>query len=60
MSPSISHSYTKNFRVFGGLRLDSVMGAANENSSLVKRKTAPSVLFGLTYTWMRSDRPEVD
>nr|WP_315476425.1 MipA/OmpV family protein [uncultured Undibacterium sp.] len=60
MSAFISHSYTNNFRVFGGLRLDSVVGAANENSSLVKRKTAPSVLFGLTYTWMRSDRPEVD
>lgn len=60
MSAFISHSYSNNFRVFGGLRLDSVAGAANANSPLVKRQTAPSLLLGLTYTWMRSDRPEVD
>ena len=60
LSAFISHSYSNNFRVFGGLRLDSVAGAANVDSPLVKRRTAPSVLFGLTYTWMRSDRPEVE
>jgi outer membrane protein len=60
LSGFISHSYSNNFRVFGGVRIDSVVGAANENSSLVKRKTAPSLLFGLTYTWLRSDRPEVE
>jgi outer membrane protein len=60
MSAFISHSYTNNFRVFSGVRLDSVVGAANENSPLIKRKTSPSVLFGLTYTWMRSDRPEFE
>ncbi len=60
LSGFISHSYSNNFRVFGGVRVDSVVGAANENSSLVKRKTAPSLLVGLTYTWLRSDRPEVD
>ncbi|WP_395006749.1 MipA/OmpV family protein [Undibacterium sp.] len=60
LSSFISHSYSNNFRVFGGVRVDSVVGAANENSPLVKRKTAPSLLLGFTYTWMRSDRPEVE
>lgn len=60
LSAFLSHSYTNNFRVFGGVRVDSVTGAANENSPLVKRKTAPSVLIGLTYTWMRSERPEIE
>lgn len=60
LSAFLSHSYTNNFRVFGGVRVDSVTGAENENSPLVKRKTAPSVLVGLTYTWMRSERPEIE
>ena len=60
LSAFISHFYANNFRVFGGVRVDSVTGAANENSPLVKRKTAPSVFVGLTYTWMRSERPEVE
>lgn len=31
----VSHSYTNKLRVFAGLRIDSVHGAANETSSLV-------------------------
>ncbi|MBR7800789.1 MipA/OmpV family protein [Undibacterium fentianense] len=60
LSGFISHSYTNDFRVFAGVRVDSVIGAANEDSPLVKRKTAPSLLLGMTYTWMRSDRTEFD
>jgi outer membrane protein len=56
----ISHAINNDLRIFGGLRVDTVVGAKNENSPLVKKKTAPSVLFGLTYTWMRSDRREFE
>ena len=53
---SISHQLDKDWRVFANLRVDSVVGAANENSSLVRRKTAPSLLLGVTYTWKESER----
>lgn len=53
---SVSHQLDNDWRWFANLRLDSVVGAANEQSSLVKRKTAPSVVLGLSYTWKQSER----
>lgn len=53
---SVSHQFDKDWRVFANLRIDSVVGAANEQSSLVRRKTAPSVLLGISYTWKQSER----
>jgi len=40
--------------LFGFARLDSVLGGANQNSSLVRQTTGASVGLGVTYTWMRS------
>ena len=46
----------KDWRLYANFRVDSVVGAANEKSSLVRRKTAPSLLLGVTYTWKQSER----
>jgi MipA family protein len=50
-----SRSITPDWRFFSFARLDSVAGAANEGSPLVKQKTGASVGLGLTYTWLRSE-----
>ena len=55
-----SHRLTRDWRVFGFGRLDSVAGAANADSPLVSRTTGYSAGVGLQWTWMRSDRPAVD
>lgn len=60
LSGFVSHAYSNNLRFYGGVRIDSVAGAANESSPLVKRTTSPSLLFGLTYMWMRSERREFE
>ena len=60
LSGFVSHAYSNNLRLYGGVRIDSVAGAANESSPLVRRTTSPSILFGMTYTWMRSDRREFE
>ena len=44
--------------VFG--RIDSVAGAANANSPLVKRNTGASAGIGLSWTWMRSSERAAD
>jgi MipA family protein len=49
-----NRSITPDWRFFSFARLDSVSGAANENSPLVKQKAGASVGVGLAYTWMRS------
>lgn len=50
-----NRSITPDWRFFSFVRLDSVSGAANENSPLVKQKTGASIGVGLAYTWMRSE-----
>ena len=50
----VSHPYSNDLRIFAGFRIDSVNGAANEASSLVRKKTGVSGLIGFTYTWMQS------
>lgn len=52
---SANRSITPDWRFFSFARLDSVSGAANENSPLVKQKTGASIGVGLAYTWMRSE-----
>ncbi len=52
---SASRSITPDWRFFSFARLDSVSGAANENSPLVKQKNGASVGLGLSYTWLRSE-----
>ena len=51
---SLSRSLSRDWSLFGFARLDSVAGAANESSPLVRRTTGGSVGLGVTYTWMRS------
>lgn len=55
-----SHRLTRDWRVFGFGRLDSVAGAANADSPLVSRTTGVSAGVGLQWTWMRSERPAAD
>lgn len=54
LSTSVSRSLNPDWRLFGFARLDTVAGAANEASPLVRQKTGASVGVGLVYTWMRS------
>jgi outer membrane scaffolding protein for murein synthesis (MipA/OmpV family) len=55
-----SHRLTRDWRVFGFGRLDSVAGAANADSPLVSRTTGYSAGVGLQWTWMRSERAAAD
>ena len=50
----VSHQLTPDMRVFAFGRVDSVAGAANRDSPLVRRTTGASVGIGLTYTFARS------
>ncbi len=52
---SASRSITPDWRFFSFAQLDSVSGAANENSPLVKQKNGASIGIGVAYTWMRSE-----
>lgn len=60
LSASFSRNLSRDWRLFGFGRLDSVSGAANEHSPLVRRTDGASVGFGLAYTWMRSERSATD
>jgi MipA family protein len=57
---SASHRLSRDWRVFGFGRLDSVTGAANADSPLVSRTTGYSAGVGLQWTWMRSERSAAD
>ena len=54
LSASVSRALTPDWRVVGFARLDSVAGAANEASPLVRRTTGATVGLGFSYTWLRS------
>jgi MipA family protein len=43
------------WRLFGFARLNTVAGAANQDSPLVRRDHGASVGLGVTWTWMRSE-----
>ena len=60
LSASFSRSLSRDWRVFGFGRIDSVSGAANEDSPLVKRTNGASLGLGVAYTWMRSERSASD
>ena len=46
--------------MFGFVRVDSVAGAANRASPLVRQTTGATAGVGLNWTWMRSERAAVD
>ncbi len=49
-----SKQLNNDWRFFTFARLDSVAGAANESSPLVRQKNGFSVGAGISYTWLRS------
>lgn len=60
LSLSATRSLNRDWRLFGFARLDTVEGAANEASPLVRQKTGASLGIGLTYAWIRSQTPAHD
>jgi len=57
---SFSGRLSRDWSLFGFVRLDSVAGAANEASPLVRRTTGASVGLGVSYTWLRSQQRAQD
>ena len=60
LGTTFSRSLGRDWNLFGFARLDSVAGAANESSPLVRRSTGATAGLGVTYTWMRSERAAFD
>jgi outer membrane protein len=60
VSASASYGLSRDWRLFGFARLDSVAGAANEDSPLVRDRTGASFGIGISYTWMRSEASAYD
>ena len=57
---SATHRLSRDWRVFGFGRLDTVVGASNEDSPLVSRTTGLTAGLGLLWTWRRSAQPGAD
>jgi outer membrane protein len=57
---SVAHDLARDWTVFGFARIDSVAGAANRDSPLVRRTNGGTVGVGVSYTWLRSSRPAAD
>ncbi len=55
-----SHTLGRDLRLFGFARFDSVRGAANEASPLVRETGGWSAGFGVAWTFARSSRPASD
>jgi MipA family protein len=60
LGTSITHNLTRDWTVFGFARLDTVAGAANRSSPLVRQTTGSTFGIGVSYTWLRSSEPAVD
>jgi outer membrane scaffolding protein for murein synthesis (MipA/OmpV family) len=60
LSGSLSHSVTPDLRAFATLRLDSVAGASNAASPLVRDRTGWSAGIGFAWTLKRSQQPAFD
>ena len=60
LSLSASRQLAPDWRLFAFARLQSVAGAANKASPLVRQTTGTTVGVGVAYTWAQSDRPAVD
>ncbi len=60
LSTSATRSLGPDWRVFGFARVDTVSGAANQASPLVRQRVGGSVGVGLSYTWLRSERRAID
>ena len=60
LASGFSKPLSRDWRLFGFARLDSVAGAANRASPLVRQTTGLSVGLGLSYTWARSSEAGQD
>ncbi len=60
LSSGFSRPLGADWRLFGFARLDSVAGAANRTSPLVRQTLGWSAGLGLSYTFARSSEPGVD
>lgn len=60
LQTTLSSPAWRDWRLFGFARLDTVSGAANRDSPLVRRTTGGTVGIGVAYTWMRSDARAFD
>ncbi|MEF7613694.1 MipA/OmpV family protein [Aquincola sp. MAHUQ-54] len=60
LGASFSYQPARDWRLFGFARIDTVEGAANRGSPLVRQNTGASVGVGVTYTWLRSQRAAFD
>lgn len=59
-SVTLTRPLTRDWFFFSFARIDSVSGAANRDSPLVRQTTGGSVGVGLSYTWLRSERSSGD
>lgn len=60
LSLSVSRSLGRDWRLFGVARYDTVQGAANEDSPLVRKKGGGSLGIGVSYTFARSQAGAYD
>lgn len=60
LGASLGRKLTPDWRVFGFARIDTVSGAANQDSPLVRRNTGATAGVGVAYTWLRSDAMSQD
>lgn len=56
LGAAASKPVAANWHAFGFLRVDSVAGAVNRRSPLVRQTVGASIGVGLAWTWMRSDQ----
>lgn len=57
---SVSRPIGRDMRFFAFVRQDSLAGAANLDSPLVKERSGTAAGLGLTWTWLRSVMPAAD
>jgi MipA family protein len=60
LTVSSSYALGRDWRFLGFFRHDSVAGAANERSPLVRKTDGTTVGLGLVYTWLRSSEKARD
>lgn len=60
LTASLTRQVTRDWTVIGFARVDSVAGAANRHSPLVRQVTGATVGIGASYTWLRSSEPAAD
>ncbi len=60
LSAAVNKSLNRDWRVFGFVRVDTVAGAANRASPLVRQTTGTTVGIGLGYTLARSNQAGED